>query len=225
MHITMAAPQSRERSREVVGIVRDIQYPTRKPDDSVEIYMPYLQSTWPNLVLMVRTRQDPRAVVGSVRAAIRSIDPELPVSHVETMADRLDMLNARSRFSSFLLTIFALAAMLLAGVGIYGVVSYTTIERTQEFGVRLALGAGPGRVMVMVLREGMALNLVGLGAGLLAYLGVMQMIKGFVYGITPLDAVSCAGAAFLLTGISFCASFFPARRATQVDPAIALRAE
>jgi putative ABC transport system permease protein len=225
MHIIMATPQSKERSREVVGVVRDIRYPTRKPDDSVEIYVPYLQRNWPNLFLMVRTRQDPRVVIGSVRAAIRNIDPELAVSHVEPMTDRLDALNARSRFSSFLLTIFALAAMLLAGVGIYGVVSYTTIERTQEFGVRLALGAGPGRVMRMVLRDGMVLNLVGLGAGLLAYLGVMQMIKGFIYGITPLDAISCAGAALLLTAISFCASYFPARRATRVDPAIALRTE
>ena len=212
-------------AREVVGVVDDVVYPTKLPEDSVEIYMPFSQSKWPFFFLVVRASGRPDALAGSVRRQIRELDAELPAYNVQPMTDFLAKINGRPRWNGLLLGIFAALAAVLALVGIYGVVTYSAGQRAQEIGVRMALGAQPGDVVRMILRQGIGMAGAGLVLGLGGYLMASGLLAGLVYGISPLDPVAIAAGAALLGVMAVVASYLPARRATRVDPVRALRSE
>ncbi len=220
------APASREAGgREIVGVVDDVQYPTKAPEDSVEIYVPYPQNTWRNFYVLMRTHGDPMAMARAARAEIRDLDPELALYDLLPMRDLLARINGRSRWNGALFAVFALVAAALAVVGIYGVVSYSVGQRVQEIGVRMALGAEPRAILRRFLGQGAALAAIGVALGLVGYAAVARLLATLLHGVSPLDPVGIAGASVLVAAVALAAVYVPSRRATRVNPVVALRAE
>jgi ABC-type antimicrobial peptide transport system permease subunit len=164
-------------------------------------------------------------MTGSVREAIRSVDPDLPLAKVATLSTLVDDSMTQPRFSVLLLGSFGVLALLLAAVGMYGVISYSVSQRTQEIGVRIALGAERRSVFSMILRQGVRLAGLGIAIGLLAALAVTRLMASFLYGVQATDPLTFAAVSLLLMGVALLACYLPARRATRVDPIIALRYE
>jgi ABC-type antimicrobial peptide transport system permease subunit len=177
------------------------------------------------MTLVVRSEGDPLSQVAGVTSAVRAIDPELPLADVRTMQDVVDATVARSRTVAVLLTAFAALALILAGVGVYGVMAYSVAQRTQEIGVRMALGATPQSVFRMVL--GGALRLVGAGVviGLVAAAGLTRLLETLLFETEPVDVSTFAATAIVLILVATLASYIPARRGTRIAPVDALRAE
>ncbi|HKR61156.1 MAG TPA: ABC transporter permease, partial [Pyrinomonadaceae bacterium] len=208
---------------EIIGIVGDIRHRGLDTTPSAAMYMPTNQSPWTNLV--VRTKGDPANLVGPVRNEVRGIDPDQPVADVRTMKDWMDTAVAGPRYRTALLALFALVALVLASTGIYGVMSYSVSQRTHEIGVRMALGARRADVLRLVVRQGMSLVLIGVGLGVIGAIALTRVMSTLLFGVTPKDPITFVGVAFLLTLVAFVACFVPARRATKVDPLVALRYE
>jgi putative ABC transport system permease protein len=177
------------------------------------------------LALFLRGRLDPARIPDEARVAVQSINPELPVFGAATLCDVVSGSLSQRRFSMEMVLLFALTALLLAGLGIYGTISYLVSERTHEIGIRLALGAKRGEIMRMILRQGLALAVAGAGLGLVGALIVSHLMAGLLYGVRPTDPVTFVGVAILLIGIALLACYLPARRAMRVDPMVALRCE
>jgi len=175
--------------------------------------------------LMVRTSVPPEAMADAVRKTVWSLDPDQPILQLGTMQGRLDEIYAPRRFNMLLFGVFALVALLLASVGIYGVLAYAVTQRTHEIGIRLALGAKTRDVLWLIVRQGLALTLIGVALGLGAALALTRVIQNLLYDVRATDPVTFAGIALLLLGVACVASFIPARRATKVDPLVALRHE
>lgn len=212
----------------IVGIVADAKHISLREESVPEMYVPYTQKVWPsmlNLRIALRTYADPSAMTASVREVIQSIDPQLPLAKVATLTTLVAESVAQPRFAMLLLAAFALMALLLACIGMYGVISYSVTQRTREIGVRIALGAARHDVSGMVLRQGAVLAGIGVGIGLIAALGVSRLIAGFLYGIAANDPLTYAAVSILLIAIVLLACCFPARRALRVDPMVALRHE
>jgi len=210
---------------EVVGVARDGKYRSLGEAPHPYIYQPLLQSYDPNMTLLVRTTGEPRSVAPSVREQIRALDPNLPVADVKTLQDQVDLSLFPSRVAAWTLGGFGVLALLLAAIGIYGVVSYSVAQRTREIGVRMALGAKEKDVLRLVLGEGLFVILLGLGLGLLIAFAATRVIAGFLYGIAAADPLTFVGVPLLLGSIALVACYVPARRATKVDPLVALRYE
>jgi putative ABC transport system permease protein len=174
---------------------------------------------------VVRTEGQPADWVGAVRGAVRSVDGNVPVAEVETLAEVVSLASSRTRFSLVLLGAFAGIALILAAVGLFGVMAYGVAQRTQEIGVRMALGARQGWIVRMVLRDGMTLAVAGLMAGGAAAFGLTRFIATQLYGVKPSDPSSFGLALVLLLGVAALAAYLPARRAAKVDPMVALRYE
>ncbi len=209
--------------REIVGVVGDAhQFGVDAPADP-EFYLPHAQDPWPWLYVVVRTRGDPRALVRDAERAVWSLDPNVPVTQVRTMEALLAESLARRRFQMLALGAFAGVAMLLAVVGVYGVMAYLVARRTREIGIRVALGAGRGGVLRLVVGEGARLAALGVGLGLVASLGASRAVARLLYGVSPTDPLTFAGTAALLGGVALVACWVPARRAARVDPVRALR--
>jgi putative ABC transport system permease protein len=190
------------------------------------MYAPHEQNLWwTTMYLIVRSTTDPAGLAKSVRAQVEAIDPLLPVSQVRTMRELLAHSVAEPRFRTTLLGIFAAAALLLAAVGIYGILSYTVGQRTQEIGIRMALGAKRQDVLALVLKQGMALACAGVGIGLVAALALGRVLAGLLFGVQPTDVLTFAGVTLVMVASALLACYVPARRATRVDPMVALRAE
>ena len=223
--VGIPAAHGSEIPREIVGVVGDVQYPTTTPESSAEIYMPYLQGPWPNIYLAIRTRQEPRELMSAVREQIRAVDREQAIAGMEPMAERIRVLNQRPQFNSVLASTLAALALILATVGIYGVISYSTRQRTQELGVRIALGASPRQILHLVLAQGIRLTGIGLAVGLVVYLAIARLIRSLLFGTSPTDVTTIVTATAILAAVAIVASYLPARRALRVDPAQALRAE
>jgi putative ABC transport system permease protein len=209
----------------VIGVVGDVKGSTLAADPYPHIYSSYLQSPNRSMTLVVRTTGDPLAITGSLREQVRSLDSEQPLYNVRSLEDVLSSSIARPRFNLFLITILAGVALLLAAIGIYGVISYSVTQRTHEIGVRMALGATHGDVVRLVIRHGILLAATGLGIGLLGAIAVTRAMATLLYGISATDPATFVGVALVLGGIAFVASYIPARRAARVDPMIALRYE
>jgi ABC-type antimicrobial peptide transport system permease subunit len=160
-----------------------------------------------------------------VRAMVQSVDPELPVYGAQTLDDAVSTSLAERRFSMEMVACFAATALLLAALGIYGVISYIVSERTRDIGIRLALGAERGKILAMVLRQGLGLAMAGAALGLVGSVIVSHLMAGLLYGVMPTDPLTFVGVTLVLTGVALAACYIPARRAMRVDPMIALRYE
>jgi putative ABC transport system permease protein len=209
----------------VIGVARDGKYRSLGETPHPYVYQSVLQSYDPKMTLVVRTTGEPRSVAGTVREDIRSLDPNLPVAEVMTLRDQLDLSLFPSRVAAWTLGGFGVLALLLAAIGIYGVVSYSVAQRTREIGVRMALGAEPKDVLGLVLRQGFIVVTMGLGLGLLLAFAATRLVAGYLYGVGATDLVTFVGMPLLLSTVAFIASYVPARKATKVDPLVALRYE
>jgi len=214
----------------VIGVVGDVRS-TALNQQSPALYYPLAWRTGPyrpKVVVMdvvVRTAGMPEALVPALRQRVRELDAEIPMSNVRTMDDWVSNSAAQPRMNARLLTLFAALALLIAAIGIYAVLAYSVTQRTREIGLRIALGAQPGNVLGLVVKEGMKVGLIGVGAGLLGALAVSRAMSSLVYGVPVRDPLTFTSVAIALTVIALVACFIPARRAAKVDPMVALRYE
>jgi predicted permease len=211
--------------RTVIGVIRDAKQFSMEKEPPISVYYPAEQVIARNMYLVLRTTPDPQQLASTLVKEIQTVDPEMPVFDVSSMEERLSAALARRRFSMFLLGVFALVAMLLATIGIYGVMAYAVNQRTHEIGIRVALGARPRDVLGLVLRQGLGLSLTGTTLGLLAALGLTRLLAKLLFGVSATDPLTFVGVAALLMAVSLLACWIPARRAARVDPLIALRCE
>ena len=211
---------------EIVGVVGDVRPAGLDSEPRPEFYVPYAQVPIASVTWLVRTSAgDPYAVLPAVKEQIRAINPIQPFAVVATLDQWLERSLQTRRFNMFLLAAFAGLALLLAAVGLYGLISYTMAERTREIGIRMALGAQARDVLSLVLGQGMRLALLGAGMGLLAALGLTRLLAGLLFGVSPTDPLTFAGVLFVLLGVALLAALVPALRASRCDPMIALRHE
>jgi putative ABC transport system permease protein len=211
--------------REIIGVVGNVRYLSLKRDFTPEYYVPQVQIPLDSTSLVVKTAGDPHSIVGAVREEVRAMDKDLPLFNIRTMDDYLSQSVAQPRLYALLLMIFAGLALLLTIIGLYGVMSYSVAQRTHEIGIRMALGASSRSVLAMVVRQGMLMVTAGIGIGLgVAYVATKVMAK-LLFGIGAKDPLTFAAIAVIIAGIALAACFVPARRATRVDPMIALRYE
>jgi predicted permease len=209
----------------VVGVVANVKQYALDTDSRVTLYTPHLQSPDHTMYVVARTKNDPLGVAAAVTREARAMDPNSPVFDVKTMDQLLSDSLARRRFSMLALGLFALVAMTLAAVGIYGVISYAVAQRTREIGVRVALGAQSRDVLALVLKQGMSMALVGVGLGLVAAFALTRVMSGLLFGVNATDALTFVVVPLSLTAVALVACLVPARRAAKVDPMIALRYE
>jgi predicted permease len=209
----------------VAGVVGRVKQYTLDGDDRIALYLPHEQFPTRAMNLTLRSGQDPAALASAARAEIHAIDPELPVYQVRTMDDRVWASLARRRFALWLLAGFAALALLLAAVGVYGVMAYLVSQGTREIGIRMALGASPENVAGLVVRRGMALAACGLGAGIMAAGLLARGMRSMLFGVGEWDAAALAAAASVLVAVVLMACWLPARRASRVQVVQALTAE
>ena len=210
---------------EVVGVVKNARYRSLSESPLPFFYTPLAQGGKTSMTLFVRTDGDPLAVLPSVRAELMSINKNQTLYQINTLSAQLAEALSNERMIAVLLSVFGVAALLLAAVGLYGVMSYVVARRTHEIGVRMALGAQTGDIMKLVLRQGMTLLLVGGVVGLAAAFALTRLMASLLYGVSATDPVTFVGITLLLAVVSLLACYFPARRATKVDPMVALRYE
>jgi putative ABC transport system permease protein len=217
---------SPDSSAEIVGIIGDVVYaPLDLRPNFASFYTPYAQFTYASRMVFLRTAGDPLSVVSDVRKAIATVDPELAMQDVQPLTNIVNDSWARNRFDAMLFSGFGAAALLLAASGIFAVLAYAVANRTREFGIRIALGATPRRVLWHVLREGMVFPLAGLVIGVALSLAVTRLLRSSLYEISPQEPRVFVGTAVLLVVVSVAACLIPAWRATRSDPVQALSAE
>jgi putative ABC transport system permease protein len=223
--ITFEGSAGQPRWREIVGVVGHVKQRGLEGESPVQYYVPLRQRPLNSIFLAVRTSSDTSSLAPSVRGAIRSLDPELPVFNVTSMEQLVSDSMAQRRFSMFLFGIFAAVALVLASVGLSGVMAYSVTQRTHEIGIRMALGASRGQVLRLVVGQGMLLSAVGLGLGIVAALGATRLMAKLLFGVGATDPSTFVIIALLLAVVALVASYLPARLATKVDPMNALRYE
>jgi putative ABC transport system permease protein len=218
-------PEDKSPWREVVGVVSDVKVNGVDQETPLQSYLPLTQEPARGLALVVRTEGAPLLLASTVEQTIHSIDKDLPVFNARSMDQLLDNAIARQRLTMVLLTGFAVVALLLAAVGIYGVVSYSVSLRTHEIGIRMALGAQARDVLKLIAGQGMMLALIGVVIGLGASLALTRLMESLLFGVSATDPATFAVIALLLSGVALLACYIPARRAAKVDPMVALRYE
>jgi putative ABC transport system permease protein len=222
--------EGEESGREIVGVVGDVKHMGLWEPATRQFYLPYLQPyrnghLSANMTLLARTASDPMNLAASIREQIQSVDKYVPVYGARSMEELITESTAPYRFRGQLLGVFASLALVLAAMGIYGVMSYSVSQRTHEIGIRMALGAQPGDILWMVVRRGMGLALVGVAIGLAGAFALTRFLESLLFGITATDPATFAGVSVLLAAVALLACYIPARRATKVDPLVALRYE
>jgi len=211
--------------REIVGVVGHVKLNGIAEEAGIEMYTPYTQGAYAPITLILRTTGDPRSVVSAVRDAVFAIDPELPVHNIRVMDELLAETVVERRLAMMLLTSFAILALVLVAVGIYGVMSYMVSQRTREIGIRVALGAHRVSVLSLVVRQGAVLTLIGLAIGLIPAYGLTHLLQSMLFGVEPTDPTTFGLVSVFLALVALAACIVPARRASRVDPLVALRYE
>jgi predicted permease len=209
----------------IVGVVGSVKQYDLENESRVTLYLPASQALGGTMYLVARTSVAPVSVATTIASQVRSMDPNVPIFDVKTMDQRLSESLARRRFAMLALVVFAGFALLLAMIGIYGVISYSVAQRTSELGIRLALGARQVDVLRLVLSAGFKLALIGIGIGLVLSFAVTRFLSSLLFGVRSTDLVTFGALSLLLVVISLLACYLPARRATKVDPLVALRYE
>jgi putative ABC transport system permease protein len=210
---------------EVIGVVGDVKHSGLDAEPRAMTYWPYARNAYGTMTVTVRTAGDTGRVVNSIVGLVRQLDPELVVANVKTMDEVVSNSVAQRRLTMLLLTVFAATALLLAAVGIYGVIAYSVTQRTQEIGIRMALGAQRTDVLRMVVRQALLLAVAGIVIGGAGALLLTRLMEGLLFQVKPGDPVTFAVVSGVLAAVALLASYIPGRRATRVDPVIALRAE
>jgi putative ABC transport system permease protein len=210
---------------EIIGIVGNVRYDSLIDASPPAVYFPHPDLTYSFMTLVIRTDGEPSAIAPAVQREIRSLEPNQPVSNVRTMNQVMSEWVARSRFNTLLLGLFAGLATLLSAVGIFGVMNYSVALRTREIGLRLAVGAQPRQVLLLVLKQGFWLTMVGVMLGLAAAFALTRLLSGLLFGVAAIDISTFATISLLLVIVSLLACYLPARRAMRIDPLRALRYE
>jgi putative ABC transport system permease protein len=218
----MGDPKS---SREIVGVVGNISQGALSDPQEPEMYAPYAQFAPPRIDVVVRAAADPENLAGALRAAVSAVDKDVTLSTPRSMDDVRDSSVAQPRFSSQLLGLFALLALVLAAIGLYGLMAYSVTQRRNEIGIRMALGATRENILKLVLRQGSVLALTGIGLGLIASILVTRVLSSLLFAVSPRDPLTFLAVAIVLASIALLASYIPAHRAAKVDPMVALRYE
>jgi putative ABC transport system permease protein len=222
----MGLSETEPAPRRIIGIVEDIRETSLGAPAGSTVYVPYAQAGEPSApFFIVHTAQDALLIVPEVRKTLRSVAPDLPLSRLRTLEDVVSASLVDMRFSTVLLTLFGAMALLIAMVGVYGVISYSVVQRTHEIGIRVALGASRGRILRMMLGQGLRLAVVGAAVGLTASYWLTKLLSDQLYGVTSTDPATLIGVTLVLLAVASAACWIPARRATRVDPLIALRYE
>jgi putative ABC transport system permease protein len=217
--------------RTIVGVVPDIKQVSLREVPGPTMFVPYTQNeikVWPNMQSMqfaVRAQTNPDSIAASVRQAIQQVDPELPLANFVPLTSIVDTSMSADRFSMLLLAAFGVLALVLAAIGMYGVISWSVLQRTPEIGIRIALGASRRRIFAMVLAQGGRLVSAGLVIGLIAAFVVTRLMTSFLYHVQPTDPVTFTTVSLLIMAVALLASYLPARKAMKIDPLIALRCE
>jgi putative ABC transport system permease protein len=206
----------------IVGVVGDVKEDGATGEPAIAMY--FLE-TWPKMTLVVRAARNPTNLVADVRSVIRSVDPDQPLGGIRTMENIASESISPRRLTTIISGLFAALALLLAMIGLYGVISYSVAQRNHEFGVRMALGATKGDILRLVVSQGLALALAGIMVGMVGALALTRVLTSLLFGITPSDPVTFGAVALLLISVTLLACYIPARRATKVDPIVALRYE
>jgi predicted permease len=228
-HVGVAT--SRIPVRTIVGVVADIKHASLREKPDPEMFVPYTQNeikVWPSMQAMqfaVRAKADEGSISATVRDAVHSVDPDLPVAKFATLTTLVDRSMTADRFSMLLVASFGVLALILASIGMYGVISYSVMQRTPEIGIRMALGAQRGQILVMVLGQAGRLAGAGIVIGIVAALAATRLMTRFLYGVQPADPFTFAAVSFVLGAVALLACYIPARKATKVDPMVALRYE
>ncbi|HKP75985.1 MAG TPA: ABC transporter permease, partial [Longimicrobiaceae bacterium] len=209
----------------VVGVARETKYHKLNDPDLPQLYLAHAQQGWRTLSIVVRTTGDAAALAPSVRQAVRAIDPDLPLTRVQTMPEVVRLRMFESRVYGVMFAVFALVALLLASVGLYGVMAYTVAQRTHEVGVRIALGALPRDVIRLMVMRGARLVAIGLAIGIPSAFLLARVLRGALFGVSASDPATFTAIAVLLSGVALLASYLPARRAARVEPMVSLRTE
>jgi putative ABC transport system permease protein len=210
---------------EVIGVVGDVKHMSLDTETKAMVYWPHPELAYSGMTIVIRTTNDPLQLAAPAQAAIQAIDPNQPVSDIRTMNQLLAESVARARFNTLLLGLFSAVALVLAAVGIFGVISYSVTQRTHEIGIRMALGASASDVLSMIVRQGMMLAIIGVGLGLLAAFALTRLMQSLLFEVSASDPLTFAFVSLLLASVAFLACYIPARRATRVDPMTALRYE
>jgi predicted permease len=211
--------------RSIIGIVGDVNHYDLETAPDLQAYVPHAQWTDSNMLLVLRTTSDPGALTGPVREAIRAIDPDAPLYKISTMRDLISTSTAQRRFTLLLLAVFAAVALLMAAIGLYGVMSYAVTQRTREIGIRIALGAQSTDVQRLIIGRGMKLVSIGVALGSVAALGLTQLMTKLLFEVRATDPLTFVGIALLLVIVAIMACWIPSRRVTKINPVIALRYE
>ena len=212
-------------AREIVGVVNDVKNSRVNEPSSPEIYIPYLQAPWTSEYVVVRSRSNTGALVAAIRQALHAVDPDLPLTSLSTMDERFSTSLVGGRVVVALMLIFAFLALSMGSVGLYGVISYATTQRTTEFALRLALGAPQREILRLVASGAIRLLLIGGALGMALALGMARLLSSMIFGVSPYDPLTFATVAIVLLAVVLTASYLPVRRAMKVDPMVALRYE
>ena len=207
---------------EIVGVVGDVKYEGLETPTAPAYYLPFKQSPMRSMYLVLNTTLPSGPIANSVRAEVRKIDPEIPVAKVSTIEQLVDESIAQPKFRTFLLGVFSAVAMMLAAIGIYGVVAYSVSQRTREIGIRMALGAQRRDVLKLVVRQGLVLTLVGIALGVIGALALTRIISNLLFGVSATDPATFIGVSLFLVLVSLLACYWPARRASKINPVTAL---